>query len=228
MDSEATRKPSDSGDPNGQIRRRRSNPHKSRKRRDSEREVSRKYSTIPLAIAFVVVAIIIGETYLSPELKKEPVQTNKYIRATKQALAHPIREKEIAKPIASEPKSDLYSQDKLTKYSAVSSVDWNTCLKKNDSIETKAHVIVSPGSHYQGSYSDQQTWVCFRLETPGSDEDLYAYSFVDGLISEKMKQALLDSEDFKMPMTLTLTGKGTQDGFHLFEINEVIALDWVK
>lgn len=222
MNSDTAHPPSESNTTNEQSRQRRSRSQKRRKKRSSrepEREAPRHFGSITFAIIFVVIAIFLAEKYIAPESYEK--NSEEQITRTVSPM---IKQPQAGRAV----QSDFPQGEEYYAYGAYTKFDWDAYLKKQNTSNTQVHVIVSPGSHYQGSYADQDTWLCFRLVAPNCSEDLYAYSRIDDKISDEMQQAILDSDELKLPMTLKLMAKGSQEGFHLFEIKELVALEWVK
>lgn len=91
--------------------------------------------------------------------------------------------------------------------------------------EARVRVIAGKDYYFNGPFSDESQWNCFRLETPDVEKTFFGYCRVGTPAAEAMQKLFSEDEPISRATLDLRKVAGTRAG--QFEIQRVIAKDWI-
>lgn len=105
-----------------------------------------------------------------------------------------------------------------------SEMSLNTFLSKKPLKETRMRVVSKQAAYYAGDYSDEEKWLCLRLETFDSNEFVYGYIAQDIMSEIDLGILFLNKSFLRMIVNIRFVEGATSHNQVL--ISEMIQEDW--
>lgn len=88
-------------------------------------------------------------------------------------------------------------------------------------------VFCEPSTEHPEPFDDREKWTCFRLSSPDLTQPLLGFADTGSVREAAMKQAVLDSPNYRQRFTLEIVRHQGQDE-PLFEIVRCLAVGWMS
>ena len=107
---------------------------------------------------------------------------------------------------------------------AWSEIDWEELIRERPSEEKIVRVICSKEVYYSGEYSDDDEWLCLKLEHRQSSEIIYGYILKESFTDAGLVHLLLAHEFLKMTLKIRYPEKIISK--NQVVITEVMHVEW--